>query len=69
MPNGKTISVQQIYKKLENLEREVKTMKKQQLLPVVRLSDREMGELEKSRKEIKSGSFLTEKELFEMLRK
>ena len=69
MSNGKTILVQQIYKKLENLEKEVKMMKKQQLLPVVRLSDKEMAELEKARKEIKSGSFLTEKELFEILKK
>ena len=69
MSNEKTVSVQQIYKKLENLEREVKTMKKQHLLPVVRLSDKEMAELEKARKEIKSGNFLTEKELFEILKK
>lgn len=69
MANGKTISVQQIYKKLENLEKEVKIMKKQQLLSVIRLSDKEMAELEKARKDIKSGNFLTEKELFEMLKK
>ena len=69
MSNVKTFSVQQIYKKLENLEREVKTMKKQHLLPVARLSDKEMAELEKARKEIKSGNFLTEKELFEILKK
>ncbi len=69
MSNGKTISTQQIQKKLENLEKEVKIIKKQQLLPVVRLSDKEMAELEKARKEIKSGNYLTEKELFEILRK
>ena len=69
MSNGKTVSVQQIYKKLESLEKEVKLMKKQQLLSVVRLSDKEMAELEKARKEIKSGNYLTEKELFEIPRK
>ncbi len=69
MSNGKTVSVQQIYKKLETLEKEVKIMKKQQLLPVVRLSDKEMTELEKARKEIKSENYLTEKEFFETLRK
>ncbi|MEK6942426.1 MAG: hypothetical protein AABW85_06220 [archaeon] len=61
--------MQQIYKKLETLEKEVKIMKKQQLLPVVRLSDKEMTELEKARKEIKSENYLTEKEFFETLRK
>ena len=69
MSNGKTVSVQQIYKKLETLEKEVKIMKKHQLLPVVRLSDKEMTELEKARKEIKSENYLTEKEFFETLRK
>jgi len=65
---GQTILVERISRKATLLEKRLKRIE-QYAIPVVRLSDKEMTELEHSRRQIKTGHSLGEKELFKILGK
>jgi len=52
MANGKSVSIQVVLKKVEDLEARVKRMEKDMSVGIVRLSDKEMAEIRKIKKEI-----------------
>ena len=64
MANGNSATLQKVLKKLEDLDIRVKKMEKERSLGVVRLSDKEMAELDKIQKEMESGREKTLKEVF-----
>ena len=64
MANGKTAPLQKVLRKLEDLEVRVKKIEKERTLGFVRVSDKEMAELEKTEKEMESGKEKTLKEIF-----
>ena len=55
MSNGKSVSLQVVMKKLGVLETRMRKLEAERSLGVVRLSDREMREIEKIHKEMVSG--------------
>lgn len=57
-----------VYNKLSSLENKVSSIEKR-LVPEVKITQREAAELEKIRKEIRSGETISEKELFSILSK
>ncbi|HZX34210.1 MAG TPA: hypothetical protein VFF09_02410 [archaeon] len=67
MANGKSVSLQKVLKKLENIDSRLKRLEKKQSIPEVKLSPKELAGIEKAKKEIRSGSYLGEKELFAIL--
>jgi hypothetical protein len=67
MGNG-NVSLQTVYKKLGKLEERLSKVE-ERLVPEIKISKREMAELEKVRKEIRKGEFASEKELFSILSK
>lgn len=64
MANGKTVSLQVVLKKVEELEARVKMMEKQRSVEIVRLSDKEMAEIRKIKKEMESGKEYSSKDVF-----
>lgn len=64
MANGKSVSLQVVMKKLETLESRVKRIERGAYIPVVRLSDGEMKELDKIEREMKAGKWKSVKEVF-----
>ncbi len=54
-------------KKIEALESRLKRVEKMNNIPEVKLSERELAEIEKAKKEIRSGKYMSEKELFAIL--
>ena len=64
MANGKSVSLQVVLKKVEDLEARVKRMEKDMSVGIVRLSDKEMAEIRKIKKEMESGKEYGSKEVF-----
>ncbi|GEM_PF-1946858 len=64
MANGKSVSLQVVLKKVEELEARVKRMEKERSVGVVRLSDKEMAEIKKIKKEMESGKEYSSKDVF-----
>ena len=64
MANGKAVSLQVVIKKLENIEERLQRIEKKQFIPAVRLSDREMKELDRIEKEMKAGKWKSVNEVF-----
>lgn len=62
--NGKSVSLQVVMRKLEHLEERLQRVEKKQFIPIVRLSDREMKELDKVEREMKAGKWKSVKEVF-----
>ncbi|HZX20385.1 MAG TPA: hypothetical protein VFF13_05210 [archaeon] len=58
--------IQNIYKKISKIEKKISHLEKR-LVPEVKLSKKELNELENIRQEIKKGNFVSEKELFSVL--
>jgi hypothetical protein len=69
MAKGTDVLLQKLVKKLDSLESKVAKMEKERGLGVVRLSDREMAAIEKEKKDMRSGKYISEKKLFELLTK
>jgi len=65
---AQNITLEMVYTKLSRLEDKVSSIEKR-LVPEVKVSQREAGELEKIRQEIKQGETISEKELFSILSK
>ncbi len=64
MSNGKNASLQVVLKKIEKIESRLKRIEKERSLGFVRLSDKEMKEIEKIQKHMESGKEKTLKEVF-----
>ena len=58
--------LQNIYKKISRIEEKISHIEKR-LVPEVKLSKKELNELESIRQDIKKGNFVSEKELFSAL--
>lgn len=54
-------------KKIESLENRMKRLEKKQSIPEIKLTSRELADIDKAKKEIRSGSYLSEKKLFAIL--
>lgn len=66
MTNG-TITLQKVMKKIDNLEERLKKVEKNHSVREIKISEKEMAELEEAKKEIRAGHYLSEKELFRIL--
>jgi len=64
----KTITLQNVYKKLTSLEKRIAKVETR-IVPEVKVSKKELAELEKIRHSIRKGSFVSEKQLFLALSK
>ncbi|MBI5553921.1 MAG: hypothetical protein HY917_04240 [Candidatus Diapherotrites archaeon] len=69
MSNSAGISLLQVMRKLESIDQRLKTVEKKQVIPEIKLSRKETIEIENAKKEIQSGNYLSEKELFRILGK
>ncbi len=58
--------LQSIYRKISRIEEKISHIEKR-LVPEVKLSKKELNELEHIRQDIKRGKFVSEKELFSVL--
>lgn len=67
MSNGKSATIQRVLKKIEDIDLRLKKLEKKQSIPEVKLTNRELTDIEKAKKEIRSGSYLSEKKLFAIL--
>ncbi|MDO8537741.1 MAG: hypothetical protein Q7S21_02550 [archaeon] len=64
MSNGKTVVLQKVLKKIENLETRVKRIEKESTIGIVRLSDKEMADIRKIKKEMSAGKEYSFEEVF-----
>lgn len=64
MANGKSMSLQVVMKKLDSLETRMRKLEAERSLGVVRLSDREMREIEKIHKEMMAGKEKSFRDIF-----
>lgn len=64
MANGKSVSLQVVMKKLENIETRMRKLEAERSLGVVRFSNRKMREIEKIHKEMMSGKEKSFRDVF-----
>ncbi len=66
--SSKTITMEKVYRKLENLEKGLAELR-YAILPAEKLSKKELRELSKTSEEMKNGKFLTSEEAISILGK
>ena len=64
MANGKSVSLQKVLKKIDDIDTRLKRLEIKQSVPEIELSPKELAEIRKIKKEMNAGKFYTFKEVF-----